>query len=169
MLTTKEMPTSLENDLLFKEILTHPKNRDKLIYFLACFTNFTEDYLNKQNLKVYYEHTFLKTKLQDKALRGDILIEFNDLKINIECYSNFDVASFDKSLMYVMRIYATSLERGENYKSSHQVLGINLIDNLENDTIINPKLQSNANVVYDETIVLNNVFKIDFVFLDRNK
>ena len=170
MLTTKEMPTSLENDLLFKEILTHPKNRDKLIYFLTCFTNFTEDYLNKQDLKVYYEHTFLKTKLQDKALRGDILIEFNDIKINIECYSNFfDTASFDKSLMYVMRIYATSLERGENYKSSYQVLGINLIDNLENDTIIKQKLQSNANVIYDETIALNDVFKIDFYRLDLAK
>ena len=33
MLAPSEMPTSLENDLLFKEILTHPKNRDKLNFF----------------------------------------------------------------------------------------------------------------------------------------
>ena len=45
MIIETQLPTSLANDLLFKEVLTHPDNRDKLIYFLATLTNLTEDYL----------------------------------------------------------------------------------------------------------------------------
>ena len=74
MIIETQLPTSLANDLLFKEVLTHPDNRDKLIYFLATLTNLTEDYLKSNLKKVLYENIFLKTKINDKAYRGDVVI-----------------------------------------------------------------------------------------------
>ena len=164
---TTKIPTSLENDLLFKETLAHPENRDKLIYFLACFTNFSEEYLNSVDLKVYYESILLKSKLNYKGLRSDILIEFANYKINIECYSQFYAISFNKSLVYIMRIYSTSLKKGDkNYESLDHVIGINLIDNVPESTFMANKLASNLTLIYNNELLLNDHLSLDFYRLD---
>ena len=46
MITKEREFLSLSNDLLFKETLTHKDNRDKLKYFLSCFTDFSSEYLD---------------------------------------------------------------------------------------------------------------------------
>ena len=78
---------SLTNDLLFKETFGHPNNKEYLIYFLAAFTPFSEKYLEEVEMRVIYESILLKTKVTDKSLRGDILVEFGRFKVNLECYN----------------------------------------------------------------------------------
>lgn len=170
MLPSIDMPTSLENDLLFKETLAHPDNRDKLIYFLSCFTDFSLDYLNSVNLNVFYESILLKSKLKDKALRSDILIEFDNYKINLECYSHFNQDSFYKSLVYVMRIYSTNPKRGSKYYNDlDHVIGINLIDNVNKNTIITNQLYSDLMLIYNKELLLKNDVNLSFYRLDVAK
>lgn len=170
MPTTKNRPTSLENDLLFKETLAHPDNRDKLIYFLACFTDFTEEYLKSVDLKVYYESILLKSKLKDKSLRSDILIEFDHYKINLECYSRFYDISFNKSLVYIMRIYSTTLHRGnKHYESLDHVISINLIDNVNKNTFIANELYSDLALIYNKEMILNDCINLDFYRLNLHQ
>ena len=63
MNTKQNTFVSLSNDLLFKETFTHPDNRDKLIYFLSSFTDFSIDFLSNVNLVIQYESVLSKTKL----------------------------------------------------------------------------------------------------------
>ena len=98
---------SLSDDLLFKEALTHPDNRDKLIYFLSVFTEFNKEYLEGVNLCVEYESVLTKTKRSDASLRGDVIIKFDNYIINLEDYSTFDNNSLNKSMSYIMRIFST--------------------------------------------------------------
>ena len=73
----------------------------------------------------------LKTKVTDKSLRGDILVEFGRFKVNLECYNIFDQNSYNKSLNYVLRIFSTIIERGQKkYNNNERILGINLIANI---------------------------------------
>ncbi len=119
---------SLSNDLLFKEALTHTDNRDKLIYFLSCFTDFKKEYLESVNLIVQYESIFTKTKLNDKAYRGDVVIKFANFRINLECYSTFNEQSFNKSTSYIMRIFSTQKDRGKKSNYLESIIQLNFID-----------------------------------------
>ena len=159
-----KMPTCLTNDLLFKKTLAHPDNRDKLIYFLATFTNFSEEYLKNTDMRVLYESVLLKTKINDKAYRGDVLIVFDDTKINLECYSDFDQASFMKSLVYVMRIYSTGMERGtKDYEKLDKVVGINFIDNIDEDCVVDKDETFTKGVfVYNGKLELSDTVRIEF-------
>ena len=166
MIIETPIPTSLANDLLFKEVLTHPDNRDKLIYFLATLTNLSEEYLKDNLKKVLYENIFLKTRIKDKAYRGDVVIELTNLKINLECYSIFDKASFIKSLSYVLRIYSTDMERGDKeYSKIDKVIGINFIDNV-NYKFMEDKDYSKVTLVYENKEITDAV-ELEFYRLDK--
>ena len=170
MITETLVPTSLANDLLFKEVLSHPDNRDKLIYFLSVLMDLSEDYLKNNFKKVLYESILLKTKVKDKAYRGDVVVELNNLKINLECYSIFDKASFIKSLSYVLRIYSTGMERGDKeYSKMDKVIGINIIDNVNYD-FMEEKDYSKVKLVYEKKTITNTI-ELEFYRLDkiRNK
>ena len=131
MLTKTKKFVSLSDDLLFKETFGNPDNKKYLIYFLSCFTDFSFDYLSHVNIGIKYESIFNKTKYFDKAYRGDVVIEFSNYKINLECYSRFNEASFKKSATYVMRIFSTQNSRGTNsYDICESVIQLNFIDNV---------------------------------------
>ena len=161
MTTDINIPTSLENDLLFKEAFAHPDNKDILIYFLSCFTNFSIDYLNSVNINVNYESPLLKSKVTDKAYRSDIIISFENYIIDLECYSSFNNFDFDKSLVYVLRIYSTIMEAGSNYSSLKQVKGINFIDNVAKNAFMKDKVYSKVLLIYED-IPLDNVVNLEF-------
>ena len=115
MITKEQEFLSLSDDLMFKETFAHPDNRDKLIYFLSCFTEFNKEYLERTNIKVEYESILTKSKRNDKNLRGDVIIKFDKYIINLEAYSTFDKDSLNKSISYIMRIFSTQLDRGKDY------------------------------------------------------
>ena len=122
---------SLSDDLLFKETFSHPSNRKFLIYFLSCFTDFSFEFLSNVDIKVKYESIFTKTKIDDKSYRGDVIITFSNYIINLECYSRFNEASFNKSSSYVMRIFSTQLDVGNNnYDILESIIQLNFVDNV---------------------------------------
>lgn len=160
---------SLSNDLLFKETFANIDNRKYLIYFLSCFTDFSYEYLSQIKMVVKYESILNKTKYFDKAYRGDVVIEFANYKINLECYSNFNEASFKKSTTYVMRIFSTQTSRGKNnYNIYESVIQLNFIDNVvksfPNELEFTYKLL-NAKT-YEDTI-LSDAFVIKCFRLDK--
>ena len=164
---TKLKDESLLNDMLFKESLTNPNNRDFLIRLISLITDFKEDYLKKQDLKVSYETTLNKTKLSDKSLRSDIIIKFDHYTINLESYTTFGNIALVKSLSYVMRIFSTQLDKGKNYDVLESVIQINFLEN--NSTNIGDKLINTyalANVEYPHNI-LSDKFIIKFINVDK--
>lgn len=121
----------LTDDLLFKEVMAHPDNREALIDFIKTVTGIKEEVI-RDNLVVEYESVLNKTRLNDKNLRGDVIIKFSNYYINLENYSLFDMNSLRKSMSYVMRIYSTQLDRGQKYEKIKKVIQINVVEN--NDT-----------------------------------
>ncbi len=150
MITKEREFLSLSNDLLFKETLTHKDNRDKLKYFLSCFTDFSSEYLDKVNLIVQYESVLTKTKVKDIAYRGDVIIKFDNYRINLECYSSFNESSFNKSTSYIMRIFSTQRDRGKNSKYLESIVQLNFVDDV--------KYSFDSNIISSYGLVnLNNI------------
>ena len=147
MITKDFIP--LSDDLLFKEIFAHQDNREQLIYFLKTTTGFDE-HIIRNHLVVHYESVFEKSKLKEKAMRGDIVIHFDHYIVNLECYSSFNSESFDKSMSYVMRIFSTQLDKGESYGKLRSVIQINLIDGV--DTDFDSKVISSYHIINDDNI-----------------
>ena len=161
---------SLKDDLLFKEALTHPDNRHILIDYLATMTHFEKEYLKSVKMVVEYESILSKTKIKDKNMRGDVIIRFANYIINLEAYTYFDNASFDKSTSYVMRIFSTQLDRGKDYMELESVIQINVIDNVK--TEFSDKIKSTYNLINTEDIndkLLADKFVIKYYRLDKAK
>ena len=169
MPTKEKIFISLSDDLLFKETFSNISNRKFLVYFLSCFTDFSLDFLSNVNISVKYESIFNKTKYFDKAYRGDVVIEFANYKINLECYSRFNDASFKKSATYVMRIFSTQNSRGSNsYDICESVIQLNFIDNVSSsfpdELEFAYKLVNTKNL---EDTVLSDEFVIKCFRLDK--
>ncbi len=144
MITEEKKFLSLSSDLLFKEAFAHPDNRNILIYFLSCFTDFTKEYLESVKITVKYESVLTKTKSNDSSVRGDVIIEFDNHIINLEAYSTFDEDSFDKSMYYIMRIFSTQLDRGNtDYKKLESVTQINVVNDVTPINLIKRRLENN--------------------------
>lgn len=152
---------SLTNDLLFKEALGNPHNRIALEHFLEDYFNYPVGSL-KNKLAVNYESHLDKTRFNDKAFRGDlIVIVDNNLFVNLEMYSTFTMDSLRKSKSYIMRIYSTQLNRGENYNQIKKVTQINFVDNV--------KIKINEEIITKHYFInkeLSDDFEMDIVRLD---
>lgn len=157
----------LNEDLLFKEAICHIDNRKQLIYYLRVTTGLGEEIITN-NLRVKYESVLEKTKYKDKSMRGDVIIEFDKYKINLESYSYFDNHSFDKSTSYIMRIFSTQLERGKNYDTLESVIQINLIDNVTipfDDNMVSNYYLTNASNLEDKKLA--DKFMIKYYRIDK--
>ena len=123
----------LTDDRLFKEALSHHNNREFLIHFLYLTTSIDKSII-KDNFYVQYESILSKSKLNDKSLRGDVVVTFSNYILNLECYSSFDKFSLQKSTSYLMRIFSTQKDRFNKQKNMKKdldnVIQINLIDDV---------------------------------------
>ena len=169
MNTKDNLFISLSDDLLFKETFSHPSNRKFLIYFLSCFTDFSFDFLSNVDINVKYESIFTKTKIDDKSYRGDVIITFSNYIINLECYSRFNEASFNKSSSYIMRIFSTQLDIGNNnYDILESIIQLNFVDNVSKE--FPNKLNFNYGIVNLEDIEdkrLADKFVMKYFRLDK--
>ena len=157
----------LNEDLIFKEAMCHIDNRDKLVHFLELTTNLRKEVISN-HLRVQYESILNKSKYQDKSFRGDVIIEFDGYKINLESYSYFDRNSLEKSISYVMRIFSTQLKRGKDYNTLESVIQINLVDNMEinkPEETVSEYYITNSKDINDK--LLPDKFKIKFYRLDK--
>jgi len=123
----------LTDDLLFKETFGLPKNIRFLEYFLEVYFNYPFGYL-KDKLEVFYESPIEKSRYYDKGFRNDLkVIINNEIICNIEIYSTFNKESLQKSKSYIMRIYSTQLDIGDEYSNIKKVTQINFVDNISNE------------------------------------
>lgn len=152
---------SLTNDLLFKETLGNPHNIKALEHLLEAYFDYPDGFLNDK-LAVNYESILEKTRLNDKSIRGDLTVIIdNNLFVNLEMYSEFTKDSLRKSKTYIMRIYSTQLNRGDNYNQIKKVTQINFIDKT--------KIQINEEVISKHYLInerLSDDFELDIVRLD---
>lgn len=151
----------LTNDSLFKETYSNPHNRRALEHLLEAYFNFPDGYL-KDKLAVSYESILDKNRLKDKSIRSDLVIIINNtLFVNLEMYSVFTKNSLKKSKYYIMRIYSSQLNRGDNYNKIKKVTQINFVDNV--------KIKIDEEVITEHYLInkeLSDDFEIDIVRLD---
>ena len=119
---------SLMNDIIFKESFANKHNRKALEFLLELFLGLDKGSLSGK-LKVQYESYLEKSHIREKSSRGDIVIEYENMTINLEAYTRFDDSSLNKSMYYVMKIYVGFLQVGDFYKDIGKVIQINFVDN----------------------------------------
>ena len=100
----------LTNDRVFNHIFS---NKVFAFDFIKSFLNLPDDELIEV---INGEHVLDKTKIDDKALKCDTLIELKNYIIDLEMYSIFNNTNVEKSKQYICRIYGTQIKRGEKYK-----------------------------------------------------
>ena len=156
----------LTNDLLFKETFANVKPHI-LEDFLETMLDYKKGTLHNK-LTVTYEKTLPKNSLQDKSFRGDVIIEYDNTIINLECYTTWEITSEEKSIYYVMRIL--SAQKKNKKKEVKQVIQINVVE--ENKTGRSKLFENiyqivNLNNVKD--ILLKNKFMVKVFSLDSIK
>jgi len=159
----------LTHDLLFKEAMSHKDNREQLIDFLKVVINLNEEVITN-NLVVRYESVLNKTRLDDKSMAGDIIIEFDKYIVNLESYTKFNRKLLEKSTSYVMRVFSTQLDRGVDYNNLVSVIQINIIDDVNmkiNDEFKSEYAIVNVNDVKD--VLIADKFKIKYYRIDKVK
>ncbi len=158
---------TLMHDLLFKETFADPHNRRQLEFFLEQILGYETGYLHNK-LDVSYESPIKKNKLKDKSVRGDIIIKFEDVVVNMEAYTNFDGSSIDKSIYYIMRIRASKLKVGEDYHQLGKTIQINFVENahlgLGDELVYDFHLACDA---IPEVKLLENSFCVKIVQIDK--
>ena len=158
---------TLMHDLLFKETFADPHNRRQLEFFLEQILGYETGYLHNK-LDVSYESPIKKNKLKDKSIRGDIIIKFEDVVVNMEAYTNFDGSSIDKSIYYIMRIRASKLKVGEDYHELGKTIQINFVENahlgLGDELVYDFHLACDA---IPEVKLLENSFCVKIVQIDK--
>ncbi len=156
----------LTNDLLFKD--TFGLNVKFLEYLLESYYDYSNGFL-KNKLEVYYGSPLKKSKYSDKNFRSDLKVIINrEIICNIEMYTSFYLESLQKSKSYIIRIYSTQLEIGDDYSEIKKVTQINFINNINSDikVMIDEEIKS-TEFVGNKSLSFD--FNFDFVRLDIAK
>ena len=77
---------SLMNDLIFKEAFANKHNRKALEFLLELFLDLPKGSL-RNKLEVEYESHLEKSNIKEKSVRGDIIIKYDNVTINLEAYN----------------------------------------------------------------------------------
>ena len=158
---------SLTNDILFKETFANKENRKQLEFLLELLLDYPPGLL-KNKLEVEYESPLEKNEVNEKSVRGDIIIRFDDTTINLEAYRLFDSNSIDKSLYYVMRIQTKKLMIGDDYYKLGKTVQINFVDHTT--LKLKDKLVANFHIAYDDdpsVKLMEKSFVVKVVQIDK--
>ena len=158
---------NLMSDLLFKETFANTTNRKQLEHLLELLLEYPEGYLHNK-LDVKYESPLAKGKHGEKSVRGDIVVSYDDVTINIEAYRIFDKLAIDKSLYYIMRIYSGKLNVGDDYSQIGKIFQINFVEQTSLD--IKDTLVANFYLIWDKdlnTKMAQDNFCVKVVQIDK--
>ena len=158
---------TLMHDLLFKETFADPHNRRQLEFFLEQILGYKTGFLHNK-LDVSYESPIKKNKLKDKNIRGDIIIKFDDVVLNLEAFTNFNGCSIDKSIYYIMKIHTSKLKIGDDYHELGKTIQINFVENAHLG--LKDKLVYDFHIACDELPeikLLKDSFYVKIVQIDK--
>ena len=157
---------TLMNDITFKEAFADIHNRRQLENFLETLLDYPKGYL-KDKLSVSYESQIKKANALEKNSRTDIEIAFDDIILDLEAYSYLNQESVDKSTFYVMKISASKLIRGQEYKDL-KVVQYNFVDDVHAN--IGPLLDNQFVLThkdYPDIRISEGMFEIHYIRIDK--
>lgn len=156
----------LYDDLLFKEGLSRDENRLFLEYFLETMLDLPKGSTHKK-LVVHYECPILKKNYFDKGIRADMLVDYLDYTIDLECYTFFDEEAKEKTMCYAHRL-ASLFKIGDSYCRGKKIIQIVIIQNMQiafNKGIINEYLITNTKDSKDT--LCRESFKLYYFLLNQ--
>ena len=162
----QENYNTLMHDLVFKESFANEHNRRPLESLLENLLNLSKGSLHGK-LTVAYESQIGKNKIDEKASRTDIVIDFDDVVVDLEAYTYLDEASVDKSTFYVMKLSASRLVRGMKYEDL-KVVQYNFVDNV--NVNIGPDIINQFHLVhskYPEIRIAEDKLNINYIRIDK--
>lgn len=124
----QENYNTLMHDVVFKESFANEHNRRPLESLLENLLSLPKGSLHGK-LTVAYESQIGKNKIDEKASRTDIVIDYDDVVLDLEAYTYLDEESVDKSTFYVMKLSASRLIRGMEYEDL-KVVQYNFVDHV---------------------------------------
>ena len=162
----QENYNTLMHDVVFKESFANEHNRRPLESLLENLLNLSKGSLHGK-LTVAYESQIGKNKIDEKASRTDIVIDFDDVVVDLEAYTYLDDASVDKSTFYVMKLSASRLVRGMKYEDL-KVVQYNFVDNV--NVNIGPDIINQFHLVhskYPEIRIAEDKLNINYIRIDK--
>ena len=162
----QENYNTLMHDVVFKESFANEHNRRPLESLLENLLNLSKGSLHGK-LTVAYESQIGKNKIDEKASRTDIVIDFDDVVVDLEAYTYSDDASVDKSTFYVMKLSASRLVRGMKYEDL-KVVQYNFVDNV--NVNIGPDIINQFHLVhskYPEIRIAEDKLNINYIRIDK--
>ena len=162
----QENYNTLMHDVVFKESFANEHNRRPLESLLENLLNLSKGSLHGK-LTVAYESQIGKNKIDEKASRTDIVIDFDDVVVDLEAYTYLDEASVDKSTFYVMKLSASRLVRGMKYEDL-KVVQYNFVDNV--NVNIGPDIINQFHLVhskYPEIRIAEDKLNINYIRIDK--
>ena len=162
----QENYNTLMHDVVFKESFANEHNRRPLESLLENLLNLSKGSLHGK-LTVAYESQIGKNKIDEKASRTDIVIDFDDVVVDLEAYTYLDEASVDKSTFYVMKLSASRLVRGMKYEDL-KVVQYNFVDNV--NVNIGPDNINQFHLVhskYPEIRIAEDKLNINYIRIDK--
>ncbi len=157
---------TLMHDVVFKESFANEHNRRPLESLLENLLSLPKGSLHGK-LTVAYESQVGKNKIDEKASRTDIVIDFDDVVVDLEAYTYLDEASVDKSTFYVMKLSASRLVRGMKYEDL-KVVQYNFVDNV--NVNIGPDNINQFHLVhskYPEIRIAEDKLNINYIRIDK--
>ena len=157
---------TLMNDVTFKEAFANEHNRRQLENLLETLLKYPKGYL-KGKLNVVYESQIRKANALEKSSRLDIQVTFDDMLLDLEAYTYLDRESVDKSTFYVMKLSASKLAIGDEYKDL-KVIQYNFVDKVH--TNIGPLLDNEFVLThkdYPDIRISEDMFDIHYIRVDR--
>ena len=162
----QENYNTLMHDVVFKESFANEHNRRPLESLLENLLSLPKGSLHGK-LTVAYESQIGKNKIDEKASRTDIVIDYDDVVLDLEAYTYLDEASVDKSTFYVMKLSASRLVRGMKYEDL-KVVQYNFVDHV--NVNIGPDIINQFHLVhskYPEIRIAEDKLNVNYIRIDK--
>lgn len=162
----QENYNTLMHDVVFKESFANEHNRRPLESLLENLLSLPKGSLHGK-LTVAYESQIGKNKIDEKASRTDIVIDYDDVVLDLEAYTYLDEESVDKSTFYVMKLSASRLIRGMEYEDL-KVVQYNFVDHV--NVNIGPDIINQFHLVhskYPEIRIAEDKLNVNYIRIDK--
>ena len=143
-MTKIEYP-GLLNDILFKHIFSQEKYLRLLLNSCSFLSKYDLEIISK-NTQGYLE----KIEYAHKAMYSDIIVETEDIIIDIEAQTNFDLEALNKSKAYAHVLSGYQLKSGEHYEKMKPLVQIIFAKKVSNKLKLKKEFLDHFHLVNEE-------------------